>query len=427
MELLIIIGLVLLNGIFSMSEMALVSARKFKLTNARDKGRKDAGYALALSENPNRFFSTVQIGITLIGVLLGIYSGENITDDVEGYLAQIDWIRPYAHNVAVGGVVIFVTYLSIVLGELLPKRLGLTFPEPIAILLARPMMLLSTIAAPFVWLLTATNDLLLRLLGIRNKTQGRVTEEELRLLIRESADKGEIQEIEQHIVERVFELGDRKVNALMTHRKDIVFFDTTDQLDDVRRIVGLEKHSAYPVCQNGDLDDIVGLVLLKDLIEPMLETPFTLTKHLRKPLFITEGTFAYKLLESFKREKLHYAIVVDEFGSTRGMVTMDDVLDALVGDMSEHGEDEYKIVSRDAGSWFVDGLYPAGEFMRFFDLKQETANAGEYVTVAGLFIEAFHGLPDVGDKVNFQGYTLEVVDKDGQRIDKILVSKDSNQ
>jgi putative hemolysin len=422
MELLIIIGLVLLNGVFAMSEMSLVSSRRFKLESARNKGNKGAKIALEMSENPTRFFSTVQIGITLIGVLLGIYSGENLTGNVEAFYNRFELLQPFAHKLAMGSVVVFITYLSIVLGELFPKRLGLTFPEPIAMMLSRPMNLLSKITGPFVWLLTTSNNLLIRIFGIKPNLDSAVSEEEIKSIVRESAQGGEIQNIEHSIVERVFELGDRKVNALMTHRNDLAFFDENDALSEIRQVISHEKHSAYPVCRDGNLDNVVGIVMLEDLFEPMLDPDFTLKNHIRRPVFVTETTLAYNLLEAFKKEKMHHAIVVNEFGSTIGIVTMDDVLDALVGDVSEHDPLEYQIVEREDGTWFVNGQYSAGEFLKYFDLQTEVVE-GHYLTVAGFFIHHFHGLPKVGDKVRLPHYELEVVDKDGQRIDKILVKK----
>jgi len=423
MELLIILGLVLLNGIFAMSEMSLVSSRKFKLETARKKGNKGAKTALEMAANPTRFLSTVQIGITLIGVLLGIYSGENLTGGVEAFFNRFEPLRPFAHNLAVGGVVIFITYLSIVLGELFPKKLGLTFPEPIAMLFSRPMNILSKITAPFVWLLTTTNNLLLRLFGIKANLDSAVSEEEIKSIVRESAAGGEIQDIEHNIVERVFELGDRKVNTLMTHRKDLAFFDENDGLPEIRQIILYDKHSAYPVCRDGNLDNMTGIVFLEDLFEPMFLPDFSLKNHLLKPVFVTETMLAYKLLETFKREKIHYAVVVNEFGATIGIVTMDDVLDALVGDVSEHDPSEYQITERSDGTWFVDGQYSVSEFLKYFDLHQDERMNGNYLTVAGLFNHLFHGLPNVGDKVNLSNLELEVVDKDGHRLDKILVKK----
>lgn len=422
MDLLIIIGLTLLNGVFSMSEMSLVSSRKFKLEAAKKRGNSGAKLALELSENPNKFLSTVQIGITLIGILLGVYSGENLTRGVEDFLSQIALIQPYAHSIAVAVIVMFVTYLSIVLGELLPKRLGLTFPEPIAILLARPMWLLSIITSPFVLLLTKTNDFLLNILGIKQSMDGKVTEEEIKSIIKESAEGGEIQDIEHNIVERVFELGDRKVKSLITHRSDLVYFDETDDFETIKKKINAEKHSAYPVCKNSDLDNVRGMVFLKDLFSYELEKGFTIKKVMKSPLFVNENIFAYKLLETFKKEKMHYAIVIDEYGSTKGIVTMDDVVDALVGDASEHNQEEYEITQRDENSWLVDGQYSIVEFTKYFDIELEEFD-NDFVTVAGLFIEHLEKLPQVGDSIKVADLQLEIMDKDGQRIDKILVTK----
>ena len=406
-----------------MSEMSLVSARKFKLESAKKKGSKGAKTALELSENPTRFLSTVQIGITLIGILLGVYSGESMTKDVEQYLAHFEQLSPYAHNLAVIIIVIGVTYLSIVLGELLPKRLGLTFPEPIAIFLAKPMKVLSVITSPFVWLLTISNDILIKILGITSTMDSKVSEEEIKSIIKESAEGGEIQDIEQDIVERVFEFGDKKVNSLFTHKNDIVFFDETDDLQTVRQKITAEKHSAYPVCTDNDIDKVVGIVLLKDLFTPSIEDNFNLRDFIKEPLFLTESTFAYSLLEKFKTIRMHYAIVVDEYGSTKGIVTMDDVVDALIGDVTEHNQHEYQITVRDENSWFVDGQYSFTEFLHYFDIDMEEEMDGNFVTIAGFFIHKFNNLPNIGDKLNIDAYRLEIIDKDGQRIDKILVTK----
>jgi putative hemolysin len=423
LEIIIIIALILLNGIFSMSEMSLVSARKFKLESAKKKGSKGAKTALELSENPTRFLSTVQIGITLIGILLGVYSGENMTIGVEQYLVHFEMIKPYAHDLAVVVIVIGVTYLSIVLGELLPKRLGLTFPEPIAIFLAKPMKVLSVITSPFVWLLTVSNDILIKVLGITSTMDSKVSEEEIKSIIKESAEGGEIQDIEQDIVERVFEFGDKKVNSLFTHKNDIVFFDEADDLQTVRQKITAEKHSAYPVCADNDIDKVIGIVLLKDLFTPSIEENFNLLEFVKEPLFLTESTFAYSLLEKFKAERMHYAIVVDEYGSTKGIVTMDDVVDALIGDVTEHNQNEYQITVRDENSWFVDGQYSFTEFLHYFEIELEEEMDGNFVTIAGFFIHKFNNLPNIGDKLNIDTYRLEIIDKDGQRIDKIMVTK----
>lgn len=423
MEILIIIGLVLINGIFSMSEMSLVSSRKFKLESARKKGSKGAKIALELSENPTKFLSTVQIGITLIGILLGVYSGENLTNDVANFFSKFEFTEPFSHNIAVGVIVVFVTYLTIVLGELLPKRLGMTFPEPIAIMLAKPMKILSVITSPFVWLLTTTNNLLLNIMGIKKTTDSKVSEEEIKSIIKESAAGGEIQDIEHNIVERVFELGDRKVNSLFTHRSQIVFIDTTDSWDTIKSKINHEKHSAYPVCENNNLDDIIGVVLLKDLFTPTTNDNFDIKNFIKKPVFLNESSYAYKVLEIFKKERMHYGIVVDEYGSTIGMVTMDDVVDALVGDVTENDQYEFQITQRDENSWLVDGQYSINEFLKHFDLNIDVRQQYKFATIAGLLIYTKNSLPNVGDKFQFDDYEIEIVDKDGQRIDKIMVTK----
>ena len=422
MELLIILLLVLLNGVFAMSELSLVSSRKFKLENAKRRGSSNAKIALELAENPTKFLSTVQIGITLIGILLGVYSGENLTTDLTATISKIEVLAPYAGPIATGLIVLLVTYLSIVLGELFPKRLGMTFPEPIAMVVAKPMRILSMVAAPFVWLLSISNDFLLTLFGIKNSTESKVSEEEIKAIIKESAEGGEIMDIEQDIVERVFELGDRRINTLFTHRTELVYFNLTDTWEEVRSKIDNEKHSAYPVCKEDDLDDIIGMVLVKDLFAPGLEQDFDIRKVSRKPLFINENSFAYQVLELFKKEKMHYGIVIDEYGSTMGIVSMDDVIDALVGDASESDHEEYQITQRDENSWLVDGQFAIIDFVKYFDLNILLKTKG-FTTVAGLMIHKTASIPDVGDKVVVENLQLEVVDKDGQRIDKIMVTR----
>lgn len=406
-----------------MAEMALVSSRKFKLENALRKGKSGAKTALELSEDPNKFLSTVQIGITLIGILLGVYSGENLTSDLALWLSNWHWIQAYAEEIAVGLIVLAVTYLSIVLGELIPKRLGMIFPEPLALVLARPMRLVAMLTSPFVKLLTLTNDLILNLFGIRMNMDSKISEEEIKSIIKESAAGGEIQDIEQNIVERVFELGDRKVNTLLTYRNDIVFLDVSDDWQTVRTKINEEKHSAYPVCENNDIDNILGIVLLKDLFSDFDEEAFNLRDFIKNPLYLNENVYAYKVLELFKSRKVHYGIIIDEYGSTVGIITMDDVVDALVGDVTEEDQEEYTIVKRDDNSWLVDGQYSIIEFLKNFPPDHEIDYEDKYTTVAGLMIYQSESLPEVGDKVHIPPFELEVMDKDGQRIDKILVSK----
>ncbi|WP_057936157.1 hemolysin family protein [Algoriphagus resistens] len=422
MEITIILLLILLNGVFAMSELALVSARKFKLENQKKRGVLGAKAALELSENPGKFLSTVQIGITLIGILLGVYSGDNLTEDFAIRIARIDLLAPYAHTLAVGVIVLMVTYLSIVLGELFPKRLGMTFPETIAAMVSRPMILLSKITSPFVWLLTASNDFLLTLFGIRHKSENAVSEEEIKSIIRESAEGGEIMAIEQDIVQRVFELGDRRINSLFTHRSELVYFDITDDEKMVRDKINREKHSAYPLCINDNLDNIIGLVQVKDLFDKKLSTKFDLRSIAHEPLYLNETTYAYQALELFKIRQLHYGIVVDEYGVTVGIITLDDIVDALVGDTSEPNQEEFQIHQREDGTWLIDGQLPVHDFEKFFDTGIDFRNKS-FTTVAGLILYKSQTIPEEGKYVDFEGYRLEVLDKDGPRIDKILVKK----
>ena len=423
MEIIVLLILILLNGIFAMSELALVSSRKFKLEASKRKGNAGAKTALELAENPTKFLSTVQIGITLIGILLGVYSGENLTNNVVDFLNKFSIIQPYSAQIATALIVIFITYLSIVLGELLPKRIGMTYPEPIISFLARPMNLLSILTSPFVWLLTFSNNFILNIFGIKSQSDSAVSEEEIKSIVKESAQSGEIQEIEQSIVHRVFEMGDRKANSLFTHRSDIVFFKMDDTLDQVRAKINKEKHSAYPVSRTSNLDDIAGIVLIKDLFG-ITDKAFDLKDVLIEPIYLNENISAYKVLEIFKENKLHYGIVVDEYGTVQGMITMDDVMDALIGESTENNHEEYTITKRDEHSWFVDGQYSMIEFAKYFDIDLSDEEYTSFTTVAGLIIHKTQELPKIGDKVSIGAYTLEVIDKDGQKIDKILMTKD---
>jgi putative hemolysin len=317
---------------------------------------------------------------------------------------------------------VLITYLSIVLGELFPKRLGMTFPEQIALQVAKPMLWLSKLTSPFVWLLTVSNDFLLWVFQIRRTSDSKISEEELKALIKESAEGGEIMDIEQDIVERVFELGDRRINTLLTHRNELVSFNTTDTEEMVRLKISEEKHSAYPLCKEGDLDQIVGMVLVKDLFDSSLQEGFDLKKIAKSPLFLNESMFAYQALESFKAHRLHYGLVIDEYGVTVGMVTMDDVVDALVGESTEMDQTDYEIVEREDGSWLIDGQYSLIDFEKFFDFDISYQNKN-FTTLAGLILHQSGYIPNVGDTVIVEKLKLEVIDKDGQRIDKVLVSR----
>jgi putative hemolysin len=420
MEILIILFLILLNGVFSMSEIALVSSRKFKLESAAKKGNSNARKALQLANNPNTFLSTVQIGITLIGIMTGIFSGEKIEDDLRASIEKIAVLQPYSETIAVAVIVIVVTFFSIVFGELLPKRIGLMFPEAIATLVARPMTLISVITKPFIWLLTKTNDLFLRILGLMNKKDSLVSEEEIKAMVMESAEGGEIQRIEQSIVHRVFALGDRRVSELMTHRGDLLCLNINDDLVAVKKRAQTEAHSVYPVYK-GTMDNLAGIVSVKDIFpKDFKTTEFSLANFLRQPVMVHESTPAYKVLEHFKEVHIHYAFVLDEYGSVVGMVSMDDILDALIGDVTEYNQLEYQIVQRDEHSWLVDGAYPFFEFLNYFKIQHDER---EYNTIAGLILHELGYLPHAGEKIKWKHLVLEVMDMDGPKIDKVLVHR----
>jgi putative hemolysin len=424
MEILIIFLLILLNGIFSMSEIALVSSNKFKLDSASKKGNKNAGKALALASNPNTFLSTVQIGITLIGILTGIYSGQQITEDVLTVIDKISFLSKYSETISVAVVLIVLTFFSLVFGELLPKRIGLAFPETIASLVAQPMGIISTITKPFVWLLGKTNDLLLKIFGIKPKQDEIVSEEEIKSIIQNSAESGEIQEIEQNIVSRVFALGDRKIIELMTHRNDLISIDVKDNLDTIKLKAGTEPHSVYPVINNS-FDNTLGIISVKDIFpKDFSSVEFDLKPFMKQPIMVHGNSPAYKVLEKFREQKLHYAFVVDEYGAVEGMVSMDDILDALLGDVTEYNQHEFKIVKRENTTWMADGQYPFFEFINYFNLTLE--DTGDYNTLAGFILDKFNHIPSVGEKVGWHDFEFEIIDMDGRRIDKVLISRQSH-
>ena len=419
MEILIILFLILLNGVFSMSEIALISARKNRLEIAAKKGNKGAKTALDLVNAPNKFLSTVQIGITLIGILTGIYSGDKITENTQLFVEGFAVLKPYAHSIAVGIVVVILTFFSLVLGELLPKRIGLNHPEGIAKAVAVPMKIISQITAPFIWLLTISTEGLLKILKIKPTADGKVTEEEIKAIIKEGTEGGEVQEIEQDIVERVFHIGDRKINSLMTHRQSIVYLSLEDSIEELKTKVLDELHSVYPVCKE-NMDDVEGIVLLKDLFVGFEKGKFNLKSITKEPVYLIEHTSAYKALENFKKSKVHYAFVTDEYGVFQGIITLNDILEALVGDASDFDEDEYQLITREDGTWLVDGHYSLHDFLTYFDMDELT-NDYEVTTVSGLIMTEMGKIPKQGEKLFWNKFELEVIDMDGVKIDKVLV------
>ena len=419
MEILIIFFLILLNGVFSMSEIALISARKTRLETAAKKGNTNAKVALDLANSPNKFLSTVQIGITLIGILTGIYSGEKITDDVRFFYEGFEILKPYSTSLSVGTVVVILTFFSLVFGELLPKRIGLNYPEAIAKGVAVPMKVVSIVTMPFIWLLTKSTDFILNVLKIKPTADGKVTEEEIKAIIKEGTEGGEVQEIEQDIVERVFHIGDRKVNSLMTHRQSIVYLTLEDTVEELKTKVLEELHTVYPVCQE-NLDEVIGVVRLKDLFLNFEKGNFDLKSITIDPFYFIEHTSAYKALENFKKTKGHYALVTDEYGVFQGIITLNDILEALVGDASDFDEDEYQLTANEDGTWYVDGHYSLHDFLTYFDMDDLT-NDYDVTTVSGLIMTELGNIPDKGEILFWNKLEMKVVEMDGIKIDKILV------
>lgn len=418
-EILIIFGLILVNGLFSMAEIALISARKTRLELQAHKGDARAKEALKLSNHPDNFLSTVQIGITLIGILTGIFSGEKLRDDLVTFLQAQDIRSDYAGTLATTIIVIIVTYFTLIFGELLPKRIGLSKPESIAKFMAAPMRWISLITYPFIWLLSTSTRLLLTLFGIK-KNDAMVTEEEIKAIISEGTEHGAIEETEQQIIERVFHLGDRNITSLMTHRSDIVWFDTSALVGEIKPKLHEVVHSTYPVCE-GTIDNIKGIITIKDVL--LADDATSLTALMRPALYVPENNSVYKVLEKFKASQFNSCFIVNEYGSLEGMMTLNDILEAIVGDIAPTDEDDYEIVKREDGTYLVDAQIPFYDFLSYFDstdyLEEEEQ---QFNTLAGFILHQLEAIPKTGDRLEWKVFTLEIIDMDAQRIDKVLVT-----
>ena len=415
MEIVIIIGLILLNGILAMSEIALVSARKARLETEAKRGNKSAGTALKLANEPDKFLSTIQIGITLIGILTGLYSGEALAHNFAVIIAQIPVLEPYALGIAKTTIVIIVTYLTLIFGELVPKRIGMGCAEKVSMLVAKPMNFLSLISSPFVWLLSKSTALAVKMTGVDTKEENRVTEEEIKAIVKEGFDGGEVQEVEQDIVERVFNLGDRNVGSIMTHRSELVWLDVTEK---IREKVEENLFNIYPVASE-KFDNIVGVVYLKDLFGRIDQPDFSINQVLRPAQFVPENQSVYNALESFKQTHVKYGLVTDEFGGIQGIVTLKDIMEGLIGQVPEVGE-ESEIIQREDGTWLVDGQYSFYDFLEYFDMEDLYAEH-DYNTLSGLILEILERVPKTGEKLKWLDFEFEIVDMDGARIDKVLV------
>jgi len=424
LEVVIIFLLILVNGFFSMSEIALVSARKVRLEQRAEEGDRGAKDALKLTESTNRFLSAVQIGITLIGVLTGALGGATLADRISASLAGIPWLAPYAYAVSLALVVLLTTYFSLVLGELIPKRLGMNDPERIASSVAGVMRFFSWIVAPIIKLLSWSTDLGLRILGVRRPNEPPITQDEIKVLIEQGTQVGVFNETEQDMVEGVFRLNDRLVDALMTPRTGIEWLDLEDDSEEIFEQVLASSHSRFPVAR-GTLDNVIGIVNAKDLYEQKLSgKPFDLSVLAQKPLFIPESTPASRTLEMVKSAGMHEALIIDEYGGLLGMVTLFDVLESIVGAIPNQEEGtSSEIMRRDDGSYLIDGLLPIDELKELFDLDDlpEEEKVG-YQTVSGFVMNQLGTIPSTGQHFDFRNLRIEIVDMDGHRVDKILVN-----
>ena len=419
--------LFLLNGVFAMSELAIASARKTRLQQWAEEGDERAAVALRLAEHPNRFLSTVQIGITLIGIVTGFYGGATLSEPVARYLARVPALAPYSQSIAVVLVVGLVTYLSLLIGELVPKRLALQNPERIAMAIAQPMNFLSRIAAPLVTFLGASSDLILRLLGVRHAGDPPITEEEIEILLQEGAAAGVFAPAEHEMVEGIFDLGDREARELMTPRYRLVALDVDDPLDESFRKMAASPHQVFPVYE-GDLDRLLGMAPVKSLWAASLSgDPIDLRALTEPALIVPESMPALEVLQRFRDRASNAAMVVDEYGGIQGLISLHDLMEAITGDLAVSQERSGEVVRRDDGSWLLDGALPVHEVRDVLEIDDPLPGEenGDYETLGGFLMSRLERIPDVGDKTDWSGHRFEVVDMDGRRVDRVLVTTDT--
>ncbi|MCU0573422.1 MAG: hemolysin family protein [Syntrophobacteraceae bacterium] len=424
-DILIVLVLILINGVFSMSEIAVISARKARLLQRVEEGDEKARVALDLANEPNMLLSTVQIGITLVGVLSGAFGGVTLAREFAHFFNRFGFIYPYGESVSLGVVVLCITYLSLVIGELVPKRIALNHPENIAVRVGGGMRFLAAIAAPAVHLLSVSTNLVLRIMRFKTSEEPPVTEEEIKILIEQGTAAGVFHEAEQEMMSRILRLGDRRVGALMTPRKRIDWLDVNDSAEKNRRKITRSVRSRFPVCQ-GRLSNVLGVVHVKDLLTRCLSgRTLDIRSGLQQPLFVLESTHALRVMELFKESGTQVGLVVDEYGTIEGLVTLTDILESIIGDIPSLDETgEPPIVQREDGSWLVDGMVPVDEVREFLEVARfPDEEAGDYETLGGFVMNVLKRVPGTGDRFECCGFQFEVVDMDGHRVDKVLISR----
>ena len=420
-ELLTIFFLILLNGVFAMSELAVVSSRRARLKRLVSRGSRGAAAALRLIDDPSGFLSTVQIGITVIGIGAGAYGGATLGEQWGAYLNTFSLFHPYGEALGMGLVIMTITYFSLVLGELVPKRLALHNPERIAVVVAPPMIVLSKVTAPLVWLMRTSIDAVLRAIRLGTPRETAITEDEVKSLITEGTQSGVFVPQEREMIEGVLRLADRTVRVIMTPRNEVVWLDANADPKLIQRQIAESGFSHFPVCR-GDIDELVGIVHAKALLDAALRgEPLAIAKHIHEPMVVPESTSSLRLLEQFKKSGVHVAIVVDEFGMVEGLVTLTDIMESIIGDLTERGETPApETVRREDGSWLVDGIMPIDEFEDKLGLHGYKSQ-GKFETVGGFVLHVLGHFPVTGEHFMYEGTRFEVLDMDGHRVDKVLV------
>jgi putative hemolysin len=424
LDVLIIVFLIILNGFFSMSELAVVSARRARLSVMAEAGSKGARVALELADDSSRFLSSVQIGITLIGILSGAYSGTTIAQPLGEYLSAIPLIAEHGEELAIALVVIVVTYLSLIIGELVPKQLALKNAEAIACVVSRPLRMLATMATPLIYLLDRSNKLVLGLMGEAAAAENKVSEEEVKAVIAEGTESGVFDQQERQMMERVMRLHDIRVTSIMTHRQDVVWIDMNEAAESIIAKMQESRHSRYPLCE-GDVEKVVGVVIAKDLLFH-IDKPdsINLRAAAQQPITVPDKSSILEALEKFKQSTSNMAVVIDEYGGLEGIITLKDIMEAIVGVLPEpkHRED-YTGIQRDDGSWLLDGGLAIHEAEELLGVRNLAEGSGQFSTVAGFLLAQFGHIPKESDKVHWRNLCFEIMDMDRNRIDKVLVSE----
>ncbi len=425
MDILFIFGLILLNGVFAMSEIALVSSRQVRLEKEADAGSETAKAALKLAREPTRFMSTIQVGITLIGILAGAMGEGSIAERIEVYLLQFELVAPWAEPLSLTLMVIIITYFSLIFGELVPKRLAMHNPEAIAKVVAHPMNLLSKFARPLVVLLSLSTEAILKLSGSKKTEEADIIEEEIHSLMKQGTEAGVLEESEHTMVRNVLRLDDQRVSNIMTLRKEVYYIDLEDTAEENLHKIKDTTHSRIPVCKGG-IDNVIGFLYSKDVMTKVLSgQSLDISDMIKRPLFVPNSATALQLLEQFKKSRVHLAIVVDEHGQTSGLVSVNDVLEAIVGDMpADDQEYEPDFVEREDGSWLVNALVDINDFKDKFGIKTlPEEEQGNYSTLGGLIMTVLGHIPKAATIVSVANVQLEVLDMDGNRVDKVLVTR----